>query len=316
MRPQQESPDGIFIFSLCERCNNKTGARYGADYVSFVRLIGEHALEKNVNQDVSISFEGLHPLRIVKQATSMLLSTSEPTDFSNHEFVGAPGRSKRDLHGIDIRYPDKNHQQAVYEQLRRFVRQRDSNDFPDGVGIYLFASVGKRVGFRTGIFSSIDLSSRSVVFAAATGLWPVHWVFTLGSELHKEILEVTEWTNYGYKDTFSNPVPVPMRWLEGHYPLDFRSPQDLLAYNFVHSMELEGFVPSTIEDKETLLEEALLFARTLAKRTAKGYLVSAFSTGTFYEYNEVNGWLPDGNEDAAIAVLEHRLGIHDATPNQ
>ncbi|CAN5399780.1 hypothetical protein BH20ACI2_BH20ACI2_12790 [soil metagenome] len=104
MRSQYESSNGIFMYSLCDRCNNKTGNRYGADYSKFVEVVGSYAAPENVNESITIAAAGLHPLRIVKQATSMMLSTSSPTSFTNHEFVSAPGKSKKDLEGIEIRY--------------------------------------------------------------------------------------------------------------------------------------------------------------------------------------------------------------------
>lgn len=310
MRPQHTSSSGIFLFSLCDRCNSKTGSRYGADYSSFIDRVVPHAVPANVNERVAIDLAGLHPLRIVKQAASMILSTSNPTSFNNHEFVSAPGRSKKDLEGIQIAYPETDRQREIYDQLRRFVRQRDSTDFPPDVRVYLFANVGRRIGFRTGIFTRINLTTKSAVFAIATGLYPIHWIFTFGP-LDEGILEVSAWTNYGYKEPFTEAVAVPMRWLEGRYPLDFRSPQDLNVFNFIHSMEMEGFVPSIIDDKDRLLEDALFFARTLGKKTREGYLISSFPTGTFYESGPVNGWLPDGDRHDGIKILEFRLKSHN-----
>ena len=307
MEPNRESSDGIYLFSLCDRCNNKTGGRYGADYSTLVQRVASRAVPANVNETVAIDVSGLHLLRIVKQATSMLLSTSNPTCFNAHEFVSAPGKGKKDLEGIHINYPDKGRQVEIYDQLRRFVRHRDSTDFPPDVRVYLFASVGRRVGFRTGIFARINLTTKSAVFTAVTGSYPLHWVFTFDGQLDEGILEVTNWTQCAYKESFTVPIDVPMRWLEGHYPLDFRSPQTLITSNFIHSMEMEGFVPSTIADKDTLLEEALFFARALGKRTGEGYLISPFSTGTFYECGQVNGWIPDGDVNAAVQILKHRL---------
>lgn len=307
MRPQHESSNGIFLFSLCDKCNNNTGRRYGADYSTFIGRVAPHAIPANVNQNIVIDLVGLHPLRIVKQATSMMLSTSNPTSFNDHEFVSAPGKSKKDLEGIEIAFQEKDRQREIYDQLRLFVRQRDNSDFPQNVRVYLFASVGQRIGFRTGIFNRINLSTRSAVFAVATGLYPIHWLFTLDGELDDDILEVTSWTTYGYKEPFMHAVNVPMRWLEGHYPLDFRSPQDLNAFNFVHSMEMEGFVPSVGANNEKRLEEAIFFARSLGKRTTEGHLISAFSMGTFYEHGDVNGWLPDSDARDALEVLKNRL---------
>ncbi len=307
MQPEFESTNGIFRYSLCDRCNNKTGYRYSNDYATRAGLIRPHAIDTNANETVSIDVSKIHPLRIIKQATLMMLSTSTPTDFAHHQFVSAPNRDRRDLAGIDINYPTKNWLVKAFQDLRLFVRQRDNTTFPHGVRVYLFVGVGRRIGFSTGIFSQVDLDARSVFFGAATGLYPLHWIFAFDSQPHREMLDVTEWSSYGYKERFRADIEVPIRWLVGHYPTDFRSPQDLTTFHFIHSMEFEGFVPSTSDDRDILLGEALFFARTLAKRTDKGHLISRFSTGTFYESGSVNGWLPNGNAEDARQVLESRL---------
>jgi len=307
MHPEYESSDGIFLYSLCDRCNNKTGRHYGSDYSRFVDIVATHAVEANVNRNISISALNLHPLRIAKQATSMILSTSTPTDFGQHEYVGSPGKGRKDLEGIEINPPNKNSLLETYDKLRRFVRSRESNDFPSAVSIYLFASVGKRIGFSTGIFSQINLTDKSVVYAAATGLYPVHWIFTFDSRPHKEMLNVTDWTSYGYNEPFRQQIQLPIRWLVGHYPTDFRSPQDINMANFIHSMRMEGFLHSNTDDKEKLLEDAFFFARTLGKRTSEGFLISKFSTGIFYEYGHLNGWIPDKGEEEAVSLIRSHL---------
>ncbi len=115
-----ESSGGMVYFTLCERCNNKTGRQFGADYVELIRLIETHACPSNVNQDVLLEFRDLHPLRIIKQVISMFLSTSKPTSFIDYDFVSSPGKSKKDLEGISIEFPAKDEQRRMYEDLGNY----------------------------------------------------------------------------------------------------------------------------------------------------------------------------------------------------
>jgi hypothetical protein len=307
MRPSHESDGGVFLFSLCERCNNQTGNRYGSDYVRLVRALEPFAVAENANTTKHIQLEDLHPLRVIKQATSMLLSTSKPTDFRNHTPIGAPGRSQRDLEGIELSPPSKAEQLAIFEELRLFVKRRDTNDFSTQVRAYIFVGVGRRIGFRTGIFYRCDLDTKRSYVVIATGMYPLHWIFTIGSDLPDRLLEVTEWSMYSYKQRLEKPIEIPIRWLAGHHPLDFRSPQDLYASNFINSMKFEGYVPTPNTTKEEQLAEALYFARVLGTLTREGYTITTFSSGTFYEFEHLNGWLEHGTPEDALQLLEYRL---------
>lgn len=307
MRPSHESADGVFLYSLCKRCNNQTGNRYGSDYSEFIRAVDPYAVPKNANEIVQISFPTLHPLRIIKQVTSMILSTSAPTDFRRHELVGAPGRAKSDLAGIDLVAPSKDEQCEIFEKLRLFVKRRDSNDFPKEVRVYLFAGVGRRIGFQTGIFFRLDLDTRRAFVAIVTGLYPVHWIFTIGDGFKEDLTDVTDWTEYSYKQPLKDDIEIPIRWFSGHTPLDFRSPQDLLTSNFINSMKFEGFIPSPGISKEELLNEAIYFARVLGRVTPEGYVISNFECGTFYEFDGLNGWLEGATRHEAIKELEARV---------
>lgn len=311
MKPSQETTNGIFLYSLCQRCNNQTGQRYGADYSSFVRILAPNATPDNADKSLSISLSGLNPLRILKQATSMMLSTSNPTDFRDHQRVGAPGRSNNSLSGTASPSLSKDDQRRIFEELRLFVKRRDSNDFPRGVRVYLFAGVGRPIGFATGVFARADLDTRTSFVAVATGLFPLHWVFTLEGEFNEPILEVTNWAGYGYKQELDGNIDIPFKWFVGYTPLDFRSPQDVNTWHFINSMKFEGFVPSTDVDGQTLLDEATYFAKVLGKTNAKGYNITAFEDGVFYDFDGLTGWLRNGSSNDAVMVLEARLAARE-----
>jgi len=303
---REEDTNGIYIFTLCEKCNNRTGTIYGTEYVNFVQAFQSHAIPENANKKVNVEVENFFPLRVVKQVISMVLSTSKPTSFRNYEFVGSPSTNPSVLKKIKIEYPEKDYQLKLYDELRNFVRKKDSKGLPNSVRLYAFASI-KAVGFRTGIFSSISLNKKSVAWLVATGLHPIHWILVFDGELDKELLEVTDWANYGYKERITKKIEVPCYWLAGKYPLDFRSPQELYEGHFINSMRQEGFIPSQGVTKEQELNEAVYFARILGTVTKEGYVLTKFSSGIYYEVGDINGWMRDATVEDVYKLVNWRL---------
>jgi hypothetical protein len=176
---QEENTNGIYIFTLCEKCNSQTGHRYGRDYVNFVQLFAPIFKIEDANHTVSVDVKDFFPVRVVKQVISMMLSTSNPTTFNNHKVVAGPRYNPSVLKDIPINYPTKAHLLNVYDELRGFVRKRDSKGLPRSVRLYAFASVSRGLAFRTGIMSLISLTTKNVAFLAVTGSHPIHWVLLL-----------------------------------------------------------------------------------------------------------------------------------------
>jgi hypothetical protein len=305
-RFKDENTSGIYLFSLCDKCNNRTGTIYGADYINFVQSFRSTAILENVNKIVDVKINDFFPVRIIKQVASLILSTGKPSSFGRHEFVGSPKASKQSLKGIQIDFPDINELRKIYEELRIFVRRRDLRGLPSPLRLFAFGSVA-RVGFRTGIFAHINLNSKKVMWAITVGLYPIHWVLVLSGEPDKYLLEVTNWGNFEYKQRRSLEIKMPFYWLAGKYPLDFRTPQELNEGHFLNSMRFEGFVPTEGSARERELEEAVLFARTLGSQSKEGYLLTKFSSGIYYEAPGINGWLRDSSVGQVMELISWRL---------
>jgi hypothetical protein len=69
--------------TLCEPCNNNTGAWYGTSYVSFVRAM--YWLCEHVPPNVTVEVEcTIRPLDVFKQMLVMFCSASPPTFAQKH----------------------------------------------------------------------------------------------------------------------------------------------------------------------------------------------------------------------------------------
>lgn len=254
---KEEDTNGIYLFTLCEKCNNRTGTIYGTDYVKFVQSIDSIAILQNANKTVKIELNNFFPARVIKQAISMVLSTSKPTSFKNHAVVSSPLVNKHEIKGINISFPDKKAQLKIYDKLRKFVKNREVRGLPPQTKLYTFASV-KTVGFNTGIFLRGNLKNKKIAWVVVTGLHPIHWVLVIDGEIDESLLDVTDWANYGYKEKQSKEIEIPCYWLTGKYPLDFRTPQEQYESHFLNSMSFEGFIPSEGLTRDQVIDEAVL----------------------------------------------------------
>jgi hypothetical protein len=86
---------GIYLFTLCEQCNNKTGQVYGGSYLDFVKACAGAASPDNVNTGVKVDVANFFPARVVKQAVSMILSTSNPCAFGATANLGNKPQPKQ-----------------------------------------------------------------------------------------------------------------------------------------------------------------------------------------------------------------------------
>jgi hypothetical protein len=180
----------------------------------------------------------------------------------------------------------------VYDELRAFVTDKEARGLPSGVRLYAYAVANEGAALRTGISVQGRLKTQKVYWLAVAGLWPVHWVLLLnGDDLDQDLVDLTEWANFGFKSKKSLTVQMPCQWSVGKYPLDFRSPDEFKKAHFVGMMRFEGFIPGTAPDNERTFNDAISFARRRGRWTREGYLMTEFRSGTYYEAYGRYGWL-------------------------
>ena len=69
---------GAGAYTLCERCNNNTGAWYAREYVRFVHVVFPLALSVPTGESISFSFP-FKPLPLLKQIATMFCSACGPS---------------------------------------------------------------------------------------------------------------------------------------------------------------------------------------------------------------------------------------------
>jgi len=310
---KENNVKGIYVFSLCAECNNKTGHRYGSAYLEFVTSFCPAAKPDNANTCLSVNVN-VFPARVVKQAISMILSTSNAESFRGYEAFCNPLAEPDALRHFNSKFartPDLDHLRSVYDELRAFVRRRDSKSLPPSVRLYAYLVANDGAGVRTGIFATGRTSRQSHFWGVVVGLWPIHWVLILDGEPDEELLDVTHWANFNFKDRITESLKIPCHWAVGKYPLDFRSPEEIAKTRFSALMTVEGLRRSSNMDKDELFDEAVNFAHRSGKSTEEGFLLTEFRRGTYFEAEGRIGWLEGMKRDQAREFLKAQVGVLD-----
>lgn len=287
------SANGIFVFSLCEACNQKTGRAYASAYAAFVQSFSAAATFENVDKDIEVELRNFSPVRVVKQVASMVLSTSTPGSFSGYEAVWNPFLTTDQLPPSMDAFgprPDPQRLRGLYEGLRAFVKNRAVKGLPPSVRLYAYATANPGSGVQTGVLASASLSTQKVFWGVVVGLWPIHWLLALEGEPDVQLLDVTDWANEDYKTKRKVTVRMPCRWTFAKYPLDFRTPEKFMRDGFVARMRYEGYIPEAGADEERTFLGAVGFARRRGTRTIDGIFLRQFETGTYAEFKDEFLW--------------------------
>lgn len=190
-------------YTLCEDCNNVTGAWYGGAYVRFV----EQAMSLLSRATASVQLQYpyyIMPLRVIKQVVAMFVSA-----------VG-PG------------WTDRN------PYLRKFLLDRYSTGFPPEYHIYAGYSMGP-FSRQSGFSASGDLAGHSRVFAEVT-FPPFAFVLTMNSAPpDTRLVDLTYFAQAGYNDWRQQFLELRVLPTWSHLPGDYRGPDELR-----HTVEANG----------------------------------------------------------------------------
>ncbi|QSR86144.1 hypothetical protein EM20IM_06435 [Candidatus Methylacidiphilum infernorum] len=195
---KDEKKAGFGVYTLCEKCNNKTGSWYGSHYVKFVKQAMEvldNTKGKIQNeQRISSPFQ-FKPLPVFKQIITMFFSLNDP--------------------GFRDRHP----------YLVDFVLARNKRGLPDNIRLFAFYTVGPLYRL-SGEQGCIIYDTRKRCFSIQSELCYPPFGFLLktdGSDPDPEypIFEITRFKDYDYNKELSDTLPLPVYQVYTPYSGDF-----------------------------------------------------------------------------------------------
>ncbi len=184
---------GAGAYTLCERCNNNTGAWYGAEYADWARQGLERLLRipPDLDEAFFVPFFG-HPLRFLKQVITMFFSVNTP-DFA-------------DLHPA----------------LVNFVLNRDATGLPPDYKVELvLVRGGLARGF--GVHGMVDTTTGRTTVASEVAHYPFAVRLVHGEVAGPRRGVVEPLSRYGYDEQREVWLYTVAGWVTTKYPGDYRS---------------------------------------------------------------------------------------------
>lgn len=156
---------GTGIYSICIECNGK----FGKKYVNYYKYVYKQAIDVLKTGDLNHQYD-IFPLRFFKQICAMFIALNSQEKFS--------------------------------KQFRDFVLNKDSNDFPNDIKIYLSYYQNKKPIINKlmcrGIFNDDGIKS---IYFSEIMFYPFGLVMTLGdNQLSLNMTDITALSKYSYDD--------------------------------------------------------------------------------------------------------------------
>jgi len=190
---------GAGAYTLCESCNNNTGAWYGGEYVKWARTCRDIMVMWNQKQTLSGSVElkNVYPLRFLKQIVACFCS---------------------------LRASDGTFFIEKYPELVPFILDKNNENLPSGLRFFMNLYIEspevtqlRRVGvaIRAKVKDNLEII-KSVPFGEITHP-PFQLIMTYDYGTFDDATEITIFQNFSY-DQISN-VEIPLRIVLSDNPL-------------------------------------------------------------------------------------------------
>jgi hypothetical protein len=188
---------GAGRFTLCPRCNNETGSRYGRAFVEWCQG-GYDILDRTRGSaGYQIDMHDIYPLRVVKQIITMFFSVNGPT--------------------FAERYPDLV--QFVLDKERKYLDPRYT------IGAYFAPTGGIR---HLPLGRMLDIFDGRNAYFSEIAFFPFGYVLTIDSDMwDRRLFDITHFSRdeYGERRWVTMWLPV----LATHLPIpgDYRSEEQI-----------------------------------------------------------------------------------------
>jgi len=194
---------GIGAYTLCQRCNNNTGAWYGNAFVDFIQKgYRETGNKKYIPHSwTTITLNEIYPLRIIKQIMTMFFSVNNPNLSDAHE------------------------------ELREFVLSKERIGVSEkNFGFYLYIFKGeilKRLGIIVIGNIQSDFFKTRIVSEISTP--PFGLVLEFQPKDKKGLCDITFFANdFDYDKQATVELTIPVYESNTYFPLDYRTKEQVV----------------------------------------------------------------------------------------
>jgi hypothetical protein len=183
------------MYTLCEKCNNRTGAWYGRSLVVFTEQAASYLTLSKGAPTLTYPYH-IRPLRVLKQIVTMFFSVNADDYHENQP------------------------------ALAGFVLQPHAGLFPPGYRVFTYFStspIGRYVGWALKLDHGIPVCNLTEITAR-----PLSYVMTWKTDPpHPEMCEITHFAKYGLDEPHMEFLKLPVLPVWSAYPGDYRTKEEV-----------------------------------------------------------------------------------------
>ena len=188
---------GMGLYSLCSSCNSMTGANYGNAYNDFAQKAMVLLSAPIGDEYHSVGFDGLYPLRIIKQILSMFCSVNP---------------------------------EVAIDDLREFVLDKEAVGIDTSrykVCMYFTRTGSKRYN---GLGARIEGNGDILLFSEIT-FAPFGFLLYIDPPENAKLagFDITSFADHTYDDICSVKMPLDIREVNNWLPHDYRTRAEITA---------------------------------------------------------------------------------------
>lgn len=202
---------GYGEYTLCDKCNNDTGAFYGDAYVDFIKQALEIYTVSNGNIQTGerIPFN-IYPLRVMKQIITIFFTVNFEVFRTN------------------------------YPSLQDYVLNKDNNDLFDkrlNVYIYLIKDMFS-ARLTPGVVGVYNVKTNESKMFSEFAFPPIGLILTYDNVIiDRNILNINFFNSFSYTQKVSLYLPLPLLDIQNIMPGEFRTNQEIYEDNLNNLFE-------------------------------------------------------------------------------
>jgi hypothetical protein len=190
---------GAGQYTLCEPCNNETGAWYGNQFIDWCYQ-GMDILIRAQGRPSLIYLHHILPLRVLKQIVTMFFSVNGP------------------------QFHEKHH------ELEAFVKNRWKQYLHPQYRFFVYYNIEGMLRFNGGMaLINLNKGSSGITLLSEISFPPFGYVMTIDAPPpDRRLVEITHFARYGYNEFASMPLQLPVLPTHLWIPGDYRNKEEII----------------------------------------------------------------------------------------
>jgi hypothetical protein len=187
---------GNKAYTLCAECNNNTGGWYGRAYVEFAYTCAPYGHPSYADRIVEVTPK-TYVLRVAKEALAIMCSCCSAALTERHK------------------------------GLKQLLLDKSRRGLPAPLSLFAYVKCDPS-GRSSGVSTVLRTDTGQARVVAEFAWWPLGFVLSFTPLPVEGAADITHWLSEDYYSMRNRPVALPCRWGTTPYPLDYRSPAQVL----------------------------------------------------------------------------------------